>query len=497
MVRPAAMQPVELLEHDERDEPEDHAASVPPGRLRRRRRRWLVLSLAVLMVLAGAQGVTALREQAAYRALAAVPGVVLPVDQDLRVLWAPPQGAEAVLWSGIRRDGAMIGTARGADGAQSLLAVDEATGATRWSAPLAEVAEPPEDGSPLGGCLPVPQDAGRALCLVTDAYQVYAEASVSTVLGQVSRLVVLDTDDGTVLTETAAPGAVSFTALPGTAVVAVQAADGATTLVGTDLADGHERWRTPLPVGPVRREPDDGQVHVGGVALFLTSDGVGAVTPPGVMTLLDRDGDVIRTAIDVGAGWEVDPVTHDVTIGSSPVDESQSTTFLHADGADVVLRGRRLPLSADDGSVPDLVLMSGDRVRAYDRGGSTPRWSVAASTALAAVLVRGRVYVGTDDAVVAVDARTGDEIWRTPLPRGRSLTGLLTDGRHLLAAQQRAETSDEAAPDDWPGVGEVAAYRFEDGGEAWRTDLPDGLMGLWSTGSTLVGWGQPGSVVLG
>ena len=75
--------------------------------------------------------------------------------------------------------------------------------------------------------------------------------------------------------------------------------------------------------------------------------------------------------------------------------------------------------------------------------------------------------------------------------------GLVTDGRHLLSSQQRAGSSDGIWTEEVSSVGELAAYRLDDGGEDWRVDLPDGLTGIWSTGSTLLGWGDTGTSVLG
>jgi outer membrane protein assembly factor BamB len=43
------------------------------------------------------------------------------------------------------------------------------------------------------------------------------------------------------------------------------------------------------------------------------------------------------------------------------------------------------------------------------------------------------VYVGIKSSVLALDARTGDEVWRTPL-RGSDFTTVLWDGEALFAA---------------------------------------------------------------
>jgi outer membrane protein assembly factor BamB len=413
------------------------------------------------------------------------------------VLWRPQEGADSVLWSGLSRPDALIGLARDPDGAQSFVAVDPLTGERRWTTPLAQGRPVPDDGDALGGCTAVPEVADRALCLVTDAYRVYGPMTVDVVPGEVSTLVVLDTADGTVVAQHPAPAALGFAALAGLAVVHVPAADGGVTLTAWDLDSGERRWRRTLP--PVPRTTDDASTDGstdGSTWISATADTLGVIQPPGVASLLDAEGTVVRTGIDAQSGLALDPVTGTVTVLTHAADGSLRTTFI-GPGADVVRAGTPVTLLADDGSLPGLVLMADSDLRAYDRDATDPRWSVRGGIAGNALVLRGRVYASTDSGLVALDGRTGEELWRATAPAGRTLGGVVTDGRHLLSVQQRPDASGEVTQDDWPGVGELAAYRFEDGGEDWRTDLPDGLMGAWSTGSTLVGWGPEGSAVIG
>ena len=114
-----------------------------------------------------------------------------------------------------------------------------------------------------------------------------------------------------------------------------------------------------------------------------------------------------------------------------------------------------------------------------------------------ALVIRGRVYASSGRGLVAIDARTGEELWRTPAPEGRAMGGLVTDGRHLLSSQQGPDESGGVWTEEVSDVGELAAYGLDDGVEDWRVDLPDGVAGVWSTGSTLVGWGEGGASVLG
>src|SRR6478609_3616980 len=132
MARRDGMQPVELVERDvAQDRPTDDERAAR----RRPSRRWLAVAGLVVVALVGTQLVVAARERAAVAALAQVSGVVRPVDADLGLLWTPKAGVEAVLGSGIVADGTFIGLQHLPDNAQAVVAVDERTGARRWTTP--------------------------------------------------------------------------------------------------------------------------------------------------------------------------------------------------------------------------------------------------------------------------------------------------------------------------------------------------------------------------
>ena len=213
------------------------------------------------------------------------------------------------------------------------------------------------------------------------------------------------------------------------------------------------------------------------------------------ITLLDGEGHPSRAGVDASNGFEPDPRRGTVTAFTQD-DRGRETTTIMGDGPDVVLDGRLAGVSADDGSLPGLVLAADSRIRAYDRSTGRERWSVGHGLSGSAVVVRGRVYLSTPDGVVAVDGRTGEELWRAPVMKGRTMGDLVTDGRHLLSGQVRPdEPGDVAALNDWPGVGELVAYRFADGGELWRVDLPGTLLGIGSVGHNLLGWGSTSAVL--
>ena len=92
--------------------------------------------------------------------------------------------------------------------------------------------------------------------------------------------------------------------------------------------------------------------------------------------------------------------------------------------------------------------------------------------------MRGRVFVTTDRAVVAVDGRSGRELWRSAELVGLTPSALLTDGTHVLVAVDRTGTD---------GVPALIALDPASGTEAFRAPYPDGVTDVEALGRTLVG----------
>ncbi|KQY20387.1 hypothetical protein ASD16_21160 [Cellulomonas sp. Root485] len=484
------MAAVELVERD--DEP------ARPGDAEPRRRSWrrlLVPVLVAAVALVGVQVVVELRDRAAVAALADVPGVVRPVDEDVRILWTLDPGTRWVPWSELP-GGILVGLQRASDESQALVAVDELTGERRWTTPLvgAHVVERTDEGfDQVGGCVLEPGATEHVVCLVTDTYLGFRQTENVLVPSPLSRLVVADVADGSVVADREVPGAVAFTALPGAVAVGVPRPGGALVVTATDLLTGQERWQSVVPSAGA--EPDEGGFVDRSTTLLRTDDGLAVVTAGRRITLLDGDGGPARTVVDASNGFTAD-ARLGIVAAFSQDDEGQETTTIVGGGPDLVLPGRLGQVSADDGSLSDLVLAAGSRLRAYDRSTGDELWDVGHGLSGAAVVARGRVYLSTPDGVVAVDGRTGAELWRAPVLTGRTMGDLVTDGRHLLSAQQRPdEPGAVTALNDWPGIGELVAYRFDDGGEEWRVDLPGTLIGVASEGHTLLGWGPAGAVL--
>ena len=103
----------------------------------RRHARWLVASVAVVVgSLAVTQVVLDHREAARVAALAAIPGVVPPVDASIGVLWRADPELAPVLRSGAMVDGVLVGGTQDATGAPAIVGLDPDTGAVAWRTPV-------------------------------------------------------------------------------------------------------------------------------------------------------------------------------------------------------------------------------------------------------------------------------------------------------------------------------------------------------------------------
>ena len=289
------------------------------------------------------------------------------------------------------------------------------------------------------------------MCLVTDAYLAFRQTENVLVPSEVSRIVVADSADGSVVAEHEVPGAVAFTVLPGAVAVGVPRPDDALVVTATDLLTGRQHWQSVVPTAGA--EPDEGGFVDRSTTMLRTDDGLAVVTAGRRITVLDGDGGPVRTVIDASNGFAADERLG-IVAAFSQDDEGQETTTIVGGGPDLVLPGRLAQVSADDGSLSDLVLAAGSRIRAYDRSTGRELWDVGHGLSGSAVVARGRVYLSTPDGVVAIDGRTGAELWRAPVLTGRTMGDLVTDGHHLLSAQERPDE-----PGDGDGAERLAGRR--------------------------------------
>ncbi|WP_456823653.1 outer membrane protein assembly factor BamB family protein [Cellulomonas sp. P5_E12] len=476
------------MQHVELDETVDAPADVADPPARRRGRWWgAVGGAAAVLVTALVVTQTALdaRERAAQERLAATPGVVRPVDADVGVLWRPDPAAQAVLLQGVDAGTAMVGLAVADDGSQAFVGLDQRTGEQRFSTPLVgpdEARARSLDRSAAGTCVPVPGAEGapaQAACLVSDGFVQYGDEGVETRRpATTTRVVVLDTGDGHVVADEPAPGATALAALAGLAVVSVPDAG----ITARDLLTGDVRWTyVPPAPGPDRRS------FAGSTRLFAAGGVVGVAVPGWTAAVLSSSGELLRASQPGDADVVVDPVAGRLALLSSSGSGALRSTLTQRSRGDVELPGGLLPLTVDDGSVPGLVLTSDVSLRAWDADTGDARWKADVVASVNALVLGGRVYLSTQNGVVALDGRTGEVVWRGETTEGNVPGFLATDGEHLVVADQ-------------PVVGgprsELVALALDDGHAAWRVPFPDGLRSSVAVGHLLLGWGDDGRLVV-
>ena len=462
---------------------DDPAPAVATGSRRVPVRRIVAGLLVLVVALAATQWVLAARERAALAELARVPGVLSPMDEELVVERRVPA----------RESGPLFGVAGGVldradDGSQTYTWLGGTDGQGSWSTQLmgpspqlaeldpASVAggsECADDGvlGRAGGLPGLRRRGGRRV------------GCPGAVPARTSQVIVLSATDGSVLAQWPVDAGVSLAVLPDDLVALAYATPDGTTVTGFDALTGEQRWSQTDPWA-------DGAAHSqNDLAVSLSRVGDVLASSPwgGPVRLLSADGDIVRdlpqgigTRLD-GKGWMGDGVGG-ISYQTDTADGVR-TTLVAPDGdpaADVTVGGSLFHLALDDGSVPDLVLTVGDRLRAWDGSTGAARWSdgtvIAASSAL---IMRGRVFVASSTGVVALDGATGDKLWTTPAGRGWSLgPTMFTDGRHLLVPVDTIPTG---------GTSQLVAYDPASGREVFRADYPADVGQLLKAERFLVG----------
>lgn len=477
MVRDGGRQEVELV-----DGPAEPTQPLP-GAAAPVRRWWFVAAAgAVVLGLAGVQWVVDAREDAAVARLAAVPGVLAPVGDHLDVVRHLGEAETRALQSSIPvGEDAWASIRVGSDGSQSFTATDLRTGAEIWSTPLLG----PHPGraagrekSTGGGC--EAGDAGAdevptwAVCTVTDGYSTFSIASgQETVPATTTRVAVLDTTDGHLVTGWDMAHDAQVGVLPGLVLVGLRR-EGDVEIVAHDARTGAERWRHRDTPAPNTSQPTLSWS-------FDTAGDVVAYADGEHLTVLSAAGEVVRTDLrSAPAGTlSTDPATGLPILWSLSSDGSATTLLARdADPArDRLLLGRLVHRTVDDGSVPGLVLTAGDRLYAWDEDTGRARWDTELLAGFTALIARGRVVVCDSTEVVALDGDTGEEQWRAEAP-GCSFSGLATDGRDVLVPSIASGTG---------GPGGVAAFDLATGERTRRLGFPDGIVQAQVLGRHLLG----------
>ncbi|GIG41176.1 PQQ-binding-like beta-propeller repeat protein [Cellulomonas phragmiteti] len=454
------------------DAPATDAAPAPARDEPRRRPWWLAAVLAVVLVLVGAQVVTDQRERAARAALAAVPGVLSPLDDVVRAAWQVDPGTRP----GARVGDVLVAGLVSDDQAVALQGLDVATGAPVWTLEVLAARGDwvPDALADTVPCATVPARPGQVACLVTEGGWGRVDGRWVQTPTATARLLVLDAADGTVRVDREVPPSTQSFTPSGQDVLLVGHEGGTLHVRAQSLAEGTPRWQVTADVA------DDGPfAEVTATSGLLDAGTLGVVHGRGV-TLVATDGEVLRTVVaEPRAALSGVTTTSSAVLApalrAAVVGDGERTTVVSAT-AEVVLDGTPVRVVVDDGSVPGLVLTRTPRLEAWDAGDGTRRWGTTVVDAQDVVVLRGRVHVGTSAAVVTYDGATGAELWRTQRP---TATGPpQTDGRHLLVLGGR--DGRHRAPYD------LVALHVTDGTEAWRTPLPagtsvQGLQGLLVT----------------
>lgn len=470
------------------------AAAAARGWVRRHLRLVVPAVLGAAVLLVGAQALLDARERARVEALADVRGVLRPVDPDLGVRWAAGAEDARVVESGVLVDGLVVGAAPLPSAQVQVRALDERTGALRWTREL-DLPTPlmtPDAADPATWT--VCTTAGTPARAGADG----STADVRPVVGCLAQqpgsdigpppdvsLWVLDARDGTLLSTQRLPGDAAFTVLDGRFLTAIRVEEQVDSarwrVMATDPAtrDVLWTWTTPRLAAPRVTQPTD--VWSSSFA-SLDARGDRVLLAVGTSSwLLDGDGTFLRRD-RLEPGWWPELARGGAVVHSTWSEDGRpQARLLRSDGTSATVDATPMWLRVDDGSVPGSVLFATRdvgpsgvvaSVSARDASTGDLRWRVTGVEATSALLLDDRLYVVGADGLAAIDARTGAVLWTTAL--GRTVDEVSTDGRWLLLR----------------GPGPVVeAYATGDGGRAWRADLTGEVL---EAGTNLrVGWQVP------
>ncbi|PVU83336.1 hypothetical protein DDP54_10405 [Cellulomonas sp. WB94] len=490
------MQPVELP-----DEPGEGAgpdASAPGAPIapaatgrRGRRRYWtLGVTTTIAVALLGAQGVIDARERANLARLAAVPGVLAPVDASIGVLWSTTDWLTVYSLAGGAFRDLSIGAYIDDEGTRGARAVRTRTGEVVWSTVLS-VAIPPvrPRGVHSAPACSVDDDAEspQVVCLVSDAARLdNADGTVTPVPATFARLVVLEPSTGEKVAQHSEPlsSALSLSLLDGLAVVASRSDAGHLVVVGQDPLSGDESWRfeSSDPLAPAL--PDAWSQDASGLDVAVVCDHIAVTASGGEVWVLSSTGDVVnhvgpghRTGVEILRGDQIAVVDY----GSS-TSISRTMRIVMGDGSlGAAYDQLPVPLQVDDGSAPDLLFTMSDRLVAWDMTTGKVAWSSDVSVSASSLLLDGRLYVRTSGGhLYAIDARSGETLWVVPLTSGPD-SSVATDGRSILAS--------ETSPTD---PDRLVAFATDDGRRLWEAPLPPSVTFVWPFGRQLIGATEDG-----
>ncbi|KGM00987.1 hypothetical protein Q760_04665 [Cellulomonas cellasea DSM 20118] len=459
----------------------------------------MAAAVVLAAALAGTQAVLDARERAEVARWAQVPGVVPALGDGLEARWEPELGDVLMMYAGAEVDDLAVGARFEDSGAQSAVALDPLTGDVAWRTPLTEPEPLLVDAAENFQAVPCDATTGDEpllVCLVGDRYarasvrpETYGgDTSLPAPVAQEAELVVLDVATGEVVRRTPATPSTGMRVADGTVLTASSSRDGSAEVSAHDVRTGEVRWEQELPSGTGEREwAESGEPPylepVGDTVLVVLGTAAARFAADG--TLL---GTVPASALEMGTA--ILPARGDRVVRQDfGAAGGEALAVLAPDGTATPLpEGRLLTPTVDDGSEPDVLLLTGAPDAAggllgWDAATGTERWVVEDLLVSDVVVLGGAAYVvGFDRSLRAVELDDGSTRWRTdpppPVPGEDPVTSptLLTDGRSLVVVGRRGEETG------------VQAYALRDGRPTWDGTLPFEVEGVQPLGGRAVAW---------
>lgn len=445
-----------------------------PRPRRRPRRRWrLAAGLAVLLVAGSVISGVRARDRAAH--LAALPGMLAPLDAAPRELWRTQLRG----WGDVAAVGGdILLFGPDFDRAPAVELLAGATGRPRWVAPLPEIGIGSEVRcSPLGD----PARPVRVVCRLASAP---------------ARLVVLDARTGRRVADRAMDSDnSSVTSIGDDLVVAEVLSDGRVEVTRQDPVTGTARWtfRSARPLRTPGVGPSWFDVSVQHGVIVANGPVAWAFAPDG--TVLGEwhlpGGDSAVTG-----GWGLDiSVLPDgrFAVGQSGgvgLSDAQYGTVSVSDARDgFPIPGPVLQPVVDDGSAPGVLF-----TRPTSRGGlaaldfATGRllWEAGSEPWGDALVLDARLVAVAVRRLTALDARSGRLLWSVDVPAGNHAQQVLTDGREILVPMLGTERG-----------AVLVAIDPADGRTRWTTPLPTGTSRLEPVAGRLLALADRDLVALG
>ncbi|MEN0130408.1 MAG: PQQ-binding-like beta-propeller repeat protein [Brevundimonas sp.] len=442
----ASVQEVELVEGDEPEAPRTPVV---------RWRRWWFVPVLVALLAVGVQTSLDARARAQEARVAALPGTLESVGAALDVLWTVAPQDVPVVKADHEVNGALVGSRQADDGTYAALALDAATGRTRWSVPLdvSHARLNPRFGPGEPQCRP----GGDLLYCMVDAPT-----------GTDRAVLTIDATDGSIVRRIEVPAADQFAVDGAWTYLVRQKPRTSCDVSGVDGAT--VRWTTSVPC-------ETGSLLVVGAGLVAVGDAGSEIT------VLDRTGAVHEREHGAWA-WALGDA---IVVATSDDRGAATSRLLRRGHPDIEVAGAVMVPRVDDGSASDVVVTTDRDTQGFDARTGKHLWTAPVSLA-GSPIVRGGQIVdsGAGDAVLAIDAHSGRVHHRLAMRPDQHSQDPLTDGRRFLGLVR-----------DGPSLPvRVLAFDVAGGGPVDQLQLPPGVIGVQQSGRRLLGIEASGTVRL-